>query len=319
MNTSMQIYGDTQEIAEMARRYKTALPGGDKLNNNEVMMLAQIAKITGLNPFVKELWFIPGKGPMIGIAGARRLWNEQSRAGGGWSHVDIVPCDPNEAGYIGDTKDLIASFRAEAHDSKATAEYQRLFTDTIRTMRETGSSDPFGDAKQICGPRPMWIGYGYSTNSETSRMNKTQLARKRAEADALKKVINVPFGVNISIEHDAAPDVIEAVSVNTVDETTGEILDGATTDAEKKAPAPAKPAPVKWTFAQTDAVIKAGYADNDFAARGMLGLSCLTPEASPEECVKWSAIYRSIRNPADKASPKAKDAADIANAEYKKL
>jgi len=224
-NTTIELYGATDEIMEMARRYKTALPGGDKLANNEVVALAQIAKTTGLNPFVKELWFIPGKGPMIGIAGARRLWNEQSRNGGGWSHIEIVPCPPAEAGYLGDVKDVAAAFRAEAHDSLATAQYQRLFTDTIRVMRESGSADPFGDAKQICGPRPMWVGFGYSTISETSRMNKTQLARKRAEADALKKCINVPFGVNVSAEHDTAP-------VLNVDKETGEVIEAETTEPE---------------------------------------------------------------------------------------
>ena len=226
----IEMYGASSEIMEMAKRYRSALPGGDKLAQNEVIALAQVAKVTGLNPFVKELWYIPGKGPMIGIAGARRLWNEQSRNGGGFSHIEIIPCAPSDAGYQGDVKDVCAAFRAEAHDSLATAQYQRLFTETIRVMRESGSTDPFKDAKEICGPRPMWVGYGYSTVAETSRMNKTQLARKRAEADALKKCINVPFGVNVSAEHELAPseDVIEAETeyapVENINQETGEIV-----------------------------------------------------------------------------------------------
>lgn len=217
MNTAIEVYGTNKEIQEMANRFKTALRGGDKLSNNEVIALAQIAKITGLNPFIGELWYIPGKGPMIGIAGARRTWNEQSAKGGGWSHIEIIPCAPDEAGYTGDVKDLAAAFRAEAHDSGATAQYQKLFTETIKAMRESGSQTPFDDAKQICGPRPMWVGYGYSTVSETSRMNKTQLARKRAEADALKKCINVPFGVDVSAEYDTAPNN-EIINAQVIDE-----------------------------------------------------------------------------------------------------
>lgn len=202
---AIQTYGTKEELTTMAVRFKTALRGGDKLNNNELIALAQITNITHLNPFIGELWYIPGKGPMIGIAGARRLWNEKSAAGGGWSSVDIQPCTGQEAGYTGDVKDLAAAFKATAHDSAATAQYQKMFTETIKVMRESGSQDPFGDAKQICGPRPQWEGFGFSTVSETSRMNKTQLARKRAEADALKKCINVPFGLEVSAEYETAP------------------------------------------------------------------------------------------------------------------
>lgn len=202
---AIQIYGSTEEVTTLAKRFKTALRGGDKLNNNELIALAQISNITHLNPFIGELWYIPGKGPMIGIAGARRLWNEKSAAGGGWSSVVIATCTAEEAGYTGDIKDLAAAFKATAHDSSATAQYQKIFTETIKVMRESGSTDPFADAKQICGPRPQWEGYGYSTVSETSRMNKTQLARKRAEADALKKCIDVPFGLEVSAEYETAP------------------------------------------------------------------------------------------------------------------
>ena len=224
MGTSMQVYGTKEELQATAVRFKTALRGGDKLNNNELIALAQISNITGLNPFIGELWYIPGKGPMIGIAGARRLWNEKSANGGGWSSVTIVPCSGEEAGYSGDAKDLQAAFRAEANDSGATAQYQKMFTETIAVMRASGSADPFRDAKEICGPRPMWVGYGYSTISETSRMNKTQLARKRAEADALKKCINVPFGAEIATETDAAPAYIEghATTITDPQELAGE-------------------------------------------------------------------------------------------------
>ena len=252
MSNAIQVYGTSEEIMRMAKRFKTALRGGDKLNENEVVALAQIAKITGLNPFIGELWYIPGKGPMIGIAGARRTWNEQSAKGGGWSHIEIIPTSADEVGYTGDVKDLAAAFRAEAHDSGATAQYQKLFTETIVAMRAAGSADPFADAKQICGPRPMWVGFGYSTMSETSRMNKTQLARKRAEADALKKCINVPFGVDVSAEYETAPN---ATKIN-ADAVPGEIIDpqlqageenqdGETTETtelviESQIPSPAK-------------------------------------------------------------------------------
>lgn len=202
MNNAIETYGSKNEIDTMAGRFRVAVKGGDKLSNNEAVALAQVAKVTNLNPFTGEIWGIPGKGTMIGIAGARRLFAEQTDG-----FVEVLPCSPDEAGAT--EKDVVIAFKCVAHDSKKTASYQKMLTETIATMRAAGSSDPFSDAKEICGPRPQWIGYGYSTHSETSRMNKTQLARKRAEADALKKCIIVPFGVDVA-NYDNAPDYIEA-------------------------------------------------------------------------------------------------------------
>lgn len=214
-STALAIHGTNQDVDAMAARFKIALRGGDKLANNEARALAQIALVTHLDPYIGEIWYIPGKGPMIGIAGARRLWNEKGIAGGGFSFVDIQPCSPEEAGAT--ESDVVAAFKAIAHDSKATIEYQKLFQSTIAMLRDAQAPDPFALAKEICGPKPQWIGYGYSTKSETSRMNKMQLARKRAEADALKKCIIVPFGLEVSAE-ERAPAYVEGTAV-TITET----------------------------------------------------------------------------------------------------
>ena len=221
MGTGIELYGTSEEVKAMAQRFRTTLRGGDKLAVNELLALAQISKVTNLNPFIGEVWYIPGKGPMIGIAGARRLWNEKNANKDGYSFVNIIPCSADEAGAT--EKDVAAAFRAEAHDSQATGEYQKMFLETLKAMREAGAADPFAEAREIVGKKPVWIGYGYSTLSETSRMNKTQLARKRAEADALKKCISVPFGVDISIDHDAAPEYIDGTATETNSlETIGE-------------------------------------------------------------------------------------------------
>lgn len=211
-NTALSISGTQAELQQYASRLKLAMRGGDKLTGPEALALAQIALVTHLDPFVGEIWYIPGKGPMIGIAGARRLWNEKSAAGGGFSFVDIQPCSPSDAGAT--ETDVVAAFRAVAHDSGATREYMKLFQETLTMLREAKADDPLTIAKEICGPKPQWIGYGYSTKSETSRMNKMQLARKRAEADALKKCIIVPFGADIA-DADQAPQYVEGTVVTT--------------------------------------------------------------------------------------------------------
>jgi len=216
MVTALATTGSQQDLDRYAGRLKIAMRGGDKLTNPEARALAQIALVTNLDPFIGELWYIPGKGPMIGIAGARKLWNEQ--AGQGYSFVEFIPCTPNEAGAtekeIAD-KEVVGAFQAIAHDHNATQKYLAMFRDTLAMLREAGATDPFTTAKEICGPKPQWVGYGYSTKSETSRMNKLQLARKRAEADALKKCIVIPFGLGVEVAaEDQAPQYVEGTAVS---------------------------------------------------------------------------------------------------------
>ena len=74
----LQQYGERDTLSEMTYRIKQCVPGGTRLQDNEVKSLAQVALATGLNPFTGEIWYIPGKGPMAGIKGLRRRAREQS-------------------------------------------------------------------------------------------------------------------------------------------------------------------------------------------------------------------------------------------------
>jgi len=206
MNTVMQkadntnlTFGSYGDIETLSKRIKLMVKGGDKLTPNEAMALAQVASVTHLNPFIGEVWYIPGKGPMVGIAGARRLEQERTSGQGGYSWPIVTPCAPEEAGATEiEIKDVVAAFKVEINNSAATADYQRLFSATLEAVRGAGVADPFAAAKEICGPRPVWVGYGYSKKTDQSTMNKMQLARKRAEADALKKCIVIPFGAQVA-------------------------------------------------------------------------------------------------------------------------
>lgn len=52
-----------------------------------------------------------------------------------------------------------------------------------------------------------------------------------------------------------------------------------------------------WSDKQKNALIKAKLAKNEFAARGMLGLSSLPIEATVKEIVEWGTEYRKHRAP----------------------
>jgi hypothetical protein len=203
-------FGDQQDIEIFAKRIKTMMRGGEKLSINDAMSLAQVAAVTHLNPFIGEVWWIPGSGAMVGIAGARRLDQQETKERGGYSWPIVTSCSPEEAGATEfEVKDVVASFKTEINDSAATAEYQKMFSATLESMRSAGVADPFSAAKEVCGPRPVWTGYGLAKKSDQSRMSKVQLARKRSEADALKKKTVIPFGAQVA-ETDVSPDYVDA-------------------------------------------------------------------------------------------------------------
>lgn len=196
----IQTYGNTGEIASLSKRIKIMVPGGNKLSDSEAQALAQISLVTKCNPFIGEIWYIPGRGPMIGIKGARRHGNEQIEEAGGKDAYwvpDLQVCSAEEAG-AGDVKDVAAAYRCIITDSVSTGKFQKMFVDAVNTFRAAGSPDPVGEAREILGKRPQWVGYGYSTVSEQSKMNKQALAMKRAEAAALKQKFDIPFGTEVA-------------------------------------------------------------------------------------------------------------------------
>ena len=214
-NTSLT-YGKREDVNALARRIKTMVPGGKELYAEEALALAQVSLVTGCNPFIGEIWYIHKNGPSLGIRGARKHANQQMRDAGGpdaYYSKQMIPCPGEEAGYTGNIKDLAGSFKCILTDSVSTEKHMKLFTEMLTSLREAGDPDPVGTAKEMLGGRPQWIGYGISTVSEKSRMNKQALAQKRAEAAALKLKFDIPFGANVA----AADMASEADDVDWVD------------------------------------------------------------------------------------------------------
>jgi hypothetical protein len=213
-------YGEAGDIISFAKRIKVMIPNGNKLTDGEAQALAQVSLITQCNPFIGEVWYIPGSGPMIGIKGARRHATEQIKEAGGasayWSK-DMKVVSGEEAGYKGDIRDLAAAYICVLTDSVSTEKFQKLFMDMVNAFREAGDPDPVGNARELLGKRPQWVGYGFSTVSEKSRMNKDSLARKRAEADAIKQRFDIPFGATVAaadVAADESSDWTDAEEVN---------------------------------------------------------------------------------------------------------
>lgn len=112
-----------------------------------------------------------------------------------------------------------------------------------------------------------------------------------------------------------APDVFNGVTVYTPDEMNQSVDDeGNIIEAQEVAQALPAPKDARvWTSAQKQALIEAGLADNDFSAKGMLGLSNLNETSPLDVVVAWGAKYRVNRGSEKPFKMEAVQAAEIAN------
>ena len=166
-NAALQQYGERDTLSEMTYRIKQCVPGGTRLQDNEVKSLAQVSLATGLNPFTGEIWYIPGKGPMAGIKGLRRRARKQSTYS---VTLRAMRNDEPEEHNIkpGDVGRICELFR---HDILAKA---------VEINRAAG--EMVIPVKPILG-----IGIWRKGDQIASSKSATWMADKRAEADALRK------------------------------------------------------------------------------------------------------------------------------------
>jgi len=225
MNQSLAILPDKQQLLDVNKRILTMLPGGAKLQDNERYALAQIAVAHGLDPFNGEVWYIPNRGPMIGIKGLRKKAREQVQ-GNFWIDFREIT-DADERKRYGIEAGALA-FEARLFDS----ENVRTYCDMIGAMTKSGI--PWSDVKVMIGEKPYTSGIGVLRPTEQTKMERVQCAMKRAEADALKRRFDVPFGMGV--EADNEPDsasgdwVIEGTVVDSQDADPHKVFDAKCTE-----------------------------------------------------------------------------------------
>jgi hypothetical protein len=240
MTQALQILPDKQQLQDVNKRILTMLPGGNKLQDNERYALAQIAVVHGLDPFNGEVWYIPGRGPMIGIKGLRKKAREQVQ-GNFWIDFREITDEIERSRYSID-KGAIA-FEARLFDTENVMTYCGM----IERMTKAGV--PWDAIKGMLGEKPYTSGIGVLRATEQTKMERVQCAMKRAEADALKRRFDVPFGMGVEadndpgdapqewtiegsqvIEHDADPKVTFETLCSEL-KSTSEEIDLALTDA----------------------------------------------------------------------------------------
>lgn len=195
MDNALALLPDKQQLKQIDDRIKAMLPGGSKLQPGERFALAQIALMHGLDPFNGEVWYIPNRGPMVGIKGLRKKAHEQMQGNFWIDFREITDADERKR-YSIDTGAI--AFEARLFDS----ENIRTYCEMVERMTKAGI--PWDVVSGMIGSKPYTSGVGVLRQTEQTKMERVQCAMKRAEADAIKRRFDVPFG--LSVEVDAEPE-----------------------------------------------------------------------------------------------------------------
>ncbi len=183
----LDAYGGRPEIREMQTRLMAMLPNVKKLGQTGAMALAQAALAMGLNPFIGEIWAIPQKNGtftlMPGIKGIRRKAKEQAERDRGYYTVTFrAPTDAEIEGMILNKDDIVRACDVVVVGDRALLIYK------------------------LTGQLPKFTGIGCYRAGESTKMEPIQVARKRAEADALKQAFDIPLPVASTGLPDPHPD-----------------------------------------------------------------------------------------------------------------
>jgi len=232
------VWGARGDLKELAERVRIMAPGGAKLTQNEALGLAQGALASGLNPFLGELWMIPGHGLMTGIKGLRKAARQQivGNFWGEWQQIVAL----KEREVLGIPEGAMA-FRYILRDSETIRAYAEGWGHLV------AGGVPVAVIPKLLGEQPYTEGVGIFLATEKSRMGPAACAKKRAEADALKQRFDIPLVLAEEADSVITVDASEWGKFNAPDE--GPLTDEKPmTDDEAKADLAAEAAKARTTL-----------------------------------------------------------------------
>jgi len=317
----LDAYGGRPEIREMSKRLMAMLPSVKQLGSVGAMALAQAALAMGLNPFIGEVWAIPqdrtGKtfAIMPGIKGIRRKAREQTAADNGYYTVSFRSARPEEVeGLIIGGGDIVRACDLRVVGDRALKLYK------------------------ITGAVPCFTGIGVYRHGESTKMMPLHVARKRAEADALKQAFDIPLPMLVTGYADAQQPIdrelldefseyappdqylegyFESADYEPPSGTAAEAIadlfdDDVPEPVQKSTPKQASKGngrPRSFHHLIIEAIVDAGYAKNPPNAVRMLNLSTkLGPGDDVDTWLTWAKNYREAR-----AELNAEDSAAMAD------
>jgi len=214
-----------QEQMEIAKRL---IVNGKKLQDDEVRALAVYTAQTGLNISMNECYYMPGTGPIPGIAGIRRLAKEAAMTEANDAKYRLVGKGYRLEFVSGESKKLDAVYDTKkgdiAYECILTSDMDEAFwLNKLFSVMDKFSAYKldFSDAKQkaieLIGncPKISYVGvvYGsevFSYNGKPEKMDRHERAKKRAEKGALKK----RFALQINVEFEEPEEFIEMEILN---------------------------------------------------------------------------------------------------------
>ena len=185
---------------ELVVRLRYMIVNGNKLADGEVFALAQYAAANDLNPFASECYYLPGTGPVPGIAGWRKKAQEQmdfeakalgsKEQQGFWTVARA--CFPGEATFEAEKGDV--AIYVTLHDSITNRRWRQEYLKMAKELMDLKDPDYFKNAKEMVGPEPVWTGVGvvysgekFSADGKPEKYSRHERAEKRAEKIALRK------------------------------------------------------------------------------------------------------------------------------------
>lgn len=214
----------TDQVKETVRKLMRLAPGGNRLNANEATDLAIYSLMNDLNPYNGEAYYLPGVGPLAGVAGYRRKANEWLLVSYGptarfWCEFEDAPMgsgdfDP-EAGDI--------AYICTLHDSISKREWESSTLGAYAQLRQGGmeSDEAWKEAKNFVGSEPVWTAVGvvdhrehFAKEGKPDKWDRHERAKKRAEKWAIRK----RFPSTIIPDNDLDFDIIDSVATEIGDE-----------------------------------------------------------------------------------------------------
>jgi len=188
------------KASELAKRLKYMIVNGSKLSDNEVYALAQYAAANELNPFAGECYYLPGVGPVPGVAGWRSKAQNQldfeaklaNQSGGNfwfeYEHAKPEDCcfDPS--------KDI--AYKAILHDSVTRQRWFDAIASFSMNLIKSGITveEAFKFSRETVGKEPVTESWGVVFSSESfakegkpEKFDRHERAKKRAEKLCLRK------------------------------------------------------------------------------------------------------------------------------------
>lgn len=212
------------EVAELVERFRASLSykGADKLTNLELQGLAVASLSLGLNPYLSEIWALPGMGLMIGRAGWVKKLDENLTANGITWWDQYLDIRPNEYEQYGIPKNAKLARLCELRRRDQIEAY----ITALERLRAIFPEMPSDQIIGMVGLPPVIRGVGYimadeiepgqsvqktgrngSYTQQTGYMSWGERCNKRAFAQACKQTVSLPFNVV------AAGDIVDGMIV----------------------------------------------------------------------------------------------------------